>query len=89
MSTHAAVAITAKGVIDTIEVSSEEPLDDEVMLKVECTAVIPPEVYMVDKGMFIESYPYILGFTSAGTVMKVGSYVKDIKPNDRVSSQVQ
>jgi Zn-dependent alcohol dehydrogenase len=70
MSVHAAIAITAKPVIETIEV----PRNEEVMLKVEHTAVIPPEVHMVDKGMFIGSYPYIMGFTSAGTTKKRQGY---------------
>ncbi|KAF7783992.1 hypothetical protein Agabi119p4_157 [Agaricus bisporus var. burnettii] len=86
MSAHAAIAVTSKGVIETIEVPTEEPQDDEIYVKVEYTAVIPPEVYMVDRGMFIESYPYILGFTTAGTVMKVGNNVENFKPNDRVTT---
>lgn len=84
MSTHTAVATTAEGVVDTLQVPTEEPQEDEVLIKVEYSAVIPPEVYMVDKGKLIQQYPVILGSTISGTVMKIGSNIKDLKPTDRV-----
>jgi NADPH:quinone reductase-like Zn-dependent oxidoreductase len=65
-------------------VPTEEPQEDEVLIKVEYSAVIPPEVYMVDKGKLIQQYPVILGSTISGTVMKIGSNIKDLKPTDRV-----
>lgn len=84
MSTHTAIATTAKGVVHTLQVPTEEPQEDEVLVKVEYSAVIPPEVYMVDNGKYVEQYPVILGFTVSGTVIKVGSNIKDLKPTDRV-----
>ncbi|XP_006453991.1 hypothetical protein AGABI2DRAFT_196626 [Agaricus bisporus var. bisporus H97] len=86
MSTHTAIATTAKGVVHTLQVPTEEPQEDEVLVKVEYSAVIPPEVYMVDSGKYVEQYPVILGFTVSGTVMKVGSNIKDLKPTDRVTT---
>lgn len=84
MPTHTGIATTGKGVVGTIQVPTEEPHGDEVLVKVEYAAVIPPEVFMVDRGLFISAYPFILGFTTAGTVTKVGSDIKDLKPGDRV-----
>jgi NADPH:quinone reductase-like Zn-dependent oxidoreductase len=84
MATHTAIATTAKGKIDTILVPTEDPASEEVLMKVEYSAMIPPDAYVVDRGFFVSEYPVILGFTAAGTVLKVGSNIKDLKPGDRV-----
>lgn len=84
MSTHTAIATTAKGAIDTIQVPTEEPGTEEILLKVEYAAMIPPDAYIADRGFLVSSYPLTLGFTAAGTVVKVGSGVKDLKAGDRV-----
>jgi len=87
VATHSAVATTAKGVVSTIQVPTTEPGSEEVLVKVEYAAMIPPDVYIVDKAFIIgESYPFTLGFTVAGTVAKVGNDIKDLKPGDRVAA---
>ncbi|KAF9447809.1 GroES-like protein [Macrolepiota fuliginosa MF-IS2] len=87
MSTHVAIATTAKGVINTIQVPTEEPGSEEVLIKVEYAAMIPPDAYIADRGFLVSSYPLTLGFTAAGTVAKVGSGVEDLKPGDRKGVQ--
>jgi NADPH:quinone reductase-like Zn-dependent oxidoreductase len=84
MSTHIAIATTAKAEIGTIRVPTEEPGNEEVLIKVEYAAMIPPDAYIVDRGIFVSEYPFILGFTTAGTISSVGRDVKDLKPGDRV-----
>ncbi len=83
--THTAIATTAKGVVGTIQVPTAEPGSEEVLIKVDYAAMIPPDVYIADRGFIIgDSYPFILGFTVAGTVSKIGNDIKDLKPGDRV-----
>lgn len=85
VTTHTAIAAVSKGVVNTIEVPTGEPGNEEVLIKVEYAAMIPPDAYIVDKGFIIgDSYPFIVGFGAAGTVAKVGGDIKDLKPGDRV-----
>ncbi|KAJ3563575.1 hypothetical protein NP233_g8851 [Leucocoprinus birnbaumii] len=86
LPTHTAAAAISKGKIALVQVPTEEPTGDEVLIKVEYSAMIPPDAYMADRGFLVteKDYPVILGFTAAGTVAKIGSGVKDLKPGDRV-----
>jgi NADPH:quinone reductase-like Zn-dependent oxidoreductase len=84
MSSRTAIATTAERVVDVLQVPTEESREDEVLIKVEYSAMISPEVYMVDQGKLIQQYPLVLGFTISGTVIKIGSNIKDLKPTDRV-----
>ncbi|KAF5352562.1 hypothetical protein D9756_006066 [Leucocoprinus leucothites] len=87
-STHVAIASTSKGKLGTVRVPTEEPAGGEVLIKVEYSAMIPPDAYIVDRGFLVSEadYPVIVGFTAAGTVVKVGKDVRDLKPGDRVTS---
>jgi NADPH:quinone reductase-like Zn-dependent oxidoreductase len=82
MSSRTAIATTAERVVDVLQVPTEESREDEVLIKIEYSAMIPLEVYMVDQGKLIQQYPLVLGFTISGTVIKIGS--KGLKPTDRV-----
>ena len=64
---------------------------DKVLIKIECVGVCGSDVhyfhegqcgtFFLDKGRDI---PYMLGHEAAGTVVEVGSNVKDLKVGDRV-----
>jgi NADPH:quinone reductase-like Zn-dependent oxidoreductase len=84
MTTHTAVATTAKGVIDSIQLSTPEPGPGQVLVKVEYASLMAFDVYVVDDGFFVPSYPQTLGFNAAGTIAKVGPDVKDLAVGDLV-----
>ncbi|KAF8182354.1 hypothetical protein BJ912DRAFT_978682 [Pholiota molesta] len=68
MSTHTAIAATAKGQFDAIQVPTHPPVEGEVLIKVEYAAMIAFDTYVVDRGLYVQSYPMTLGFTAAGTI---------------------
>ncbi|TFK42016.1 chaperonin 10-like protein [Crucibulum laeve] len=86
MSTHTAIATTAKGQLNAIQVPTESPAEGEVLLKVEYAAMIPFDGYVTDRGYAVQEYPMVLGFGAAGTVEKVGTGVEDLKVGDRVTA---
>jgi len=85
MSTHIAIASTAKGEIDQIQVTTEAPGKGEVLIKTAYGSMIAFDTYVTDRGYYVQSYPATLGFSSAGVVEKVGEGVDDLKVGDRVS----
>lgn len=86
MSTHSAIATTAKGVLEEIQVTTEAPAADEVQLEIYYSVLIPPDAYQLDRGLFVYGYPQILGFSGAGKVIAVGADVKHLKVGDRVGT---
>lgn len=87
-TTHTAVATTAKGVLEEIQVPTAAPGPTKILVKIEYASVAPFDVSMIDLGRFIQSYPERLGFDAAGTVIKVGSEVKNLVVGDRVRTGV-
>ncbi|KJA26772.1 hypothetical protein HYPSUDRAFT_35919 [Hypholoma sublateritium FD-334 SS-4] len=86
MSVHTAIAATAKGQIDVIQVPTRAPDAGEVLLRVEYAAMIAFDTYVTDLGFFVEEYPMILGFSASGTVSNLGSGVEGLKVGDRVTA---
>jgi len=86
MSTHSAVAITAKGVVDAIQVPTKKPGSGEILLKVEYASLMAFDVFQADVNFFVQSYPVILGFNAAGTIAEVGPDVKDFSVGERITS---
>ena len=84
MSTHRAIAITSPGTIDQITLPTPTPVGNEVLIEVQYTALIPFDTYQIDKNFFVQGYPTVLGFASAGRVKAVGPNVKDLKEGDKV-----
>lgn len=84
MSTHTAIAATAKGQFDAIQVPTHPPVEGEVLIKVEYAAMIAFDTYVVDRGFYVQSYPMTLGFSASGTVAELGSGVNDLKVGERV-----
>ena len=67
----------------------EAPIDppdtNEVLVKIHAVAVNPVDHYRQNAGMFITSYPWIVGCDGAGIVEQVGTAVTHVKPGDRVT----
>lgn len=86
MRTHLAIATTALGVIDEIEIPTGTPGAGEVLVEVEYSTITAPDVYTTDFGFFfVQEYPARLGMNAAGTVVEVGPDVHDLQIGDRVS----
>ncbi|KAK7049878.1 hypothetical protein VNI00_005308 [Paramarasmius palmivorus] len=87
MSTHKAVASISKGHFDTIDLPTPTSLkDDDVLFKVEYASMIAFDTYTNDLAYFVNEYPVVFGFNGAGTVVKVGKAVSDLKEGDRITA---
>ncbi len=84
MSTHVAIAAVAKGYFDEIHVPTEKPQHGEVLLKAEYASLIAFDTYVADLGYATDTFPMVLGFNAAGTVVELGPGVDDLKIGDRV-----
>lgn len=85
-ATHTAVAITAKGVISTIQVPTTLPGPEEVLIKASYGSLIAFDTYMTDSAFFVNEYPTLLSFNVSGTIQAVGDRVPGLRVGDRVSS---
>ncbi|KAJ3510522.1 hypothetical protein NLJ89_g4624 [Agrocybe chaxingu] len=85
MSTHTAIAAVAKGKFDAIQVTTETPGEDEVLVKVAYGAMIAFDTYVTDRGFYVQEYPWTLGFSGAGTIERLGAGVNDLSVGDRVT----
>ncbi|EJD42188.1 GroES-like protein [Auricularia subglabra TFB-10046 SS5] len=85
MSTHKAFTATAPGKYQVTEVPTPQPGSDQILVKVAYTVLIPLEVEVMDRALFgPDAYPYIPGFSVAGTVESIGECVNDLAVGDRV-----
>ncbi|KAF8913202.1 biotin/lipoyl attachment:Carbamoyl-phosphate synthase subunit L [Gymnopilus junonius] len=85
-NTHKAIAATAKGLYDEIQVPTETPGEGQVLLKAAYGAMIAFDTYVTDRGFYVQEYPVILGFSASGTIEKLGPGVDDLKLGDRVTA---
>ncbi|KAK0466197.1 chaperonin 10-like protein, partial [Desarmillaria tabescens] len=81
-----AIAAVAKGQFDEIRVPTEKPQHGEVLLKVEYASMIAFDTYVTDLGYATDTFPTVLGFNAAGTVVELGPGVDDLKIGDRVTA---
>lgn len=86
MSTHTAIATTAKGQFDVIQVPTEAPGEGEILVKVEYSSLAAIDTYVTDHGFAVASYPTVLGMNVSGTVVKLGAGVDDLVEGDRVAA---
>jgi NADPH:quinone reductase-like Zn-dependent oxidoreductase len=68
--------------VDSAEVP--KPKDNEVVIKNHAIAINPVDWKVQDTGMFIKSWPIVLGCDVAGEIVEVGSSVKHLQKGDRV-----
>lgn len=84
MSTHPAVVTVAPSApLETHQVPTTDPVDNEVKLIVEWTASTPLDMHQA-LGHLLVTPPQILGDGVAGTVLSVGPNAKLYKPGDKV-----
>ena len=84
MSNKAAVATEAGKPLVTESREIQQPKPSEVIIKNHAIAINPADWKMRDSGVFVESFPIILGSDVAGVVESVGSEVKNFEKGDRV-----
>ena len=84
MTSHFAIATTAKGVLEQIQLPTPTPGPGEVLIKVHYAALIPFDTYQLDRGYVVNEYPHVLAFAGAGEVKAVGEGVVDLKEGDKV-----
>ncbi|KAI6790170.1 hypothetical protein KC332_g3544 [Hortaea werneckii] len=77
MATHLAAIATGKG--QPLAVQSRrtpKPGPDELLVQVKAVGLNPADHIMRDQGLFIKSYPTVLGFDTSGLVLEVGDNVR-------------
>jgi NADPH:quinone reductase-like Zn-dependent oxidoreductase len=76
MTTHLAAVSLAKG--EPFKLQSRptpKPGPGELLIKVKSVALNPADCHMRDQGLFIPSYPTVIGFDISGLVLEVGEGV--------------
>ena len=75
-----------KGGYEVRSLPVPRPAPGQLLVKVEAAAINPADWKIKDFGLFMESYPLILGCDGAGTVEEVGSGVTGFKKgsNDQI-----
>lgn len=76
MATHLAAVSIAKGEPFELQTrSTPKPGPDELLIEVKSVALNPADGYMRDQGLFIPTYPTVIGFDLSGLVLEVGDNV--------------
>ncbi|KXG51419.1 Polyketide synthase, enoylreductase [Penicillium griseofulvum] len=76
MATHLAAVSLAKGEPFKVQHrSTPKPGPDELLIEVKSVALNPADGYMRDQGLFIPTYPTVIGFDISGLVLEVGDNV--------------
>ncbi|KAF8175827.1 chaperonin 10-like protein [Pholiota molesta] len=89
-STHKALLLDKKfGDFAIGEVETPKPRPGEILVKVKAAALNPVDWKIRKYGVFVESYPAVLGSDIAGDVKAVGEGVADFSKGDRVFFQGQ
>jgi len=71
-----------KFVVDTIPVPKPGP--GEILIKVKAAALNPVDWKIQKYGVFVETFPAILGTDISGDVEELGEGITDFKKGDRV-----
>ncbi|KAJ4303459.1 hypothetical protein N0V90_002354 [Kalmusia sp. IMI 367209] len=64
--------------------SKPTPASDQLLIRVQATALNSLDLKQRDTGLFISRYPHVLGIEGAGVVETVGSDVKGFQPGDEI-----
>jgi NADPH:quinone reductase-like Zn-dependent oxidoreductase len=76
MATHLAAVSSAKGEHFKLQKRpTPKPGPGELLIEVKCVALNPADYYMRDQGLFIPTYPTVIGFDLSGLVLEVGENV--------------
>ncbi|MHB1523884.1 MAG: alcohol dehydrogenase catalytic domain-containing protein [Candidatus Dormibacteria bacterium] len=79
----AAVARERGAPLSLEEIELDDPRDDEVLVRVAACGVCHTDIKARD-GYGSVAFPIVLGHEGAGTIVEVGSAVRDLAPGDRV-----
>ncbi|KAH7397127.1 chaperonin 10-like protein [Pyrenochaeta sp. MPI-SDFR-AT-0127] len=86
MSTHLAAISPSKGQpFDTETRPTPKPGPGELLVAVKSIALNPADGYMRNLGLFIPSYPTVIGFDISGLVIEIGEDVPTGSANDTQS----
>ncbi|KAF7310004.1 PKS-ER domain-containing protein [Mycena indigotica] len=84
MTTHFAIAATAKGQFDAVQVKTETtPGDGKVLIEVAYASMVAFDTYITDLGLGVVEYPVVLGLNVSGTVKEAGG-ASHLSIGDRV-----
>jgi NADPH:quinone reductase-like Zn-dependent oxidoreductase len=76
MATHLATVSPAKGQPFELQTRpTPKPGPGELLIAVKSVALNPADAYMRDQGLFIPTYPTVIGFDMSGLVLEVGDNV--------------
>ena len=85
MSTHKALLLEKKfGVYAVGDVTTLKPGPGELLVKVHAAALNPVDWKIRKYGVFVETFPAILGSDLAGDVVELGEGVSGFEVGDRV-----
>ncbi|RMZ17278.1 hypothetical protein D0862_00862 [Hortaea werneckii] len=90
MATHLAAVATGKG--QPLVVQSRRtpaPGPDELLVQVKAVGLNPADHIVRDQGLFIRSYPTVLGFDISGLVLEVGDNVRQRTAPDETTPVFQ
>lgn len=90
MGTHLAAVATGRG--QPLVVQSRrtpKPGPDELLVQVKAVGLNPADHIMRDQGLFIRSYPSVLGFDISGLVLEVGNNVRSRTVTDKTTPVFQ
>ncbi|KAI7282233.1 Inosine-5'-monophosphate [Hortaea werneckii] len=77
MTTHLAAVATGKGRPLVVQSRrTPQPGPDELLVRVKAVGLNPADHIMRDQGLFIRSFPTVLGFDISGLVLEVGDNVR-------------
>ncbi|KAK7431631.1 hypothetical protein QQZ08_001849 [Neonectria magnoliae] len=76
MATHLAALSLAKGQPFELQTRpTPKPGPDEILIEVKSVALNPADVHMRSQGLFIPTYPTVIGFDISGLVLEAGDNV--------------
>ena len=85
MSTHKAIATTAKGVLEDIQVPTNKPGPDEVLVNIKYSGVCHTDLHAVNGDWPIPTkLPLVGGHEGSGVVVARGDLVEDVNIGDHV-----
>lgn len=79
-----AIVFTQKNVVSIQELPDPHPSDDEVVVQVHASGICHTDIEVLRDNYGSSAFPVVPGHEYAGTIIEVGSKVKDIKVGDRV-----
>nr|GAT56977.1 predicted protein [Mycena chlorophos] len=86
MATHTAIATTAKGHFEAIQMPTQTmPPAGSVLIEVAYASMVAFDTYITDLGLGITEYPVVLGLNVAGTVKAVGAGEKRLQVGDQIT----